>query len=132
MAHRFLLVAQRAAQPHVGRLQRTEDAGRAGLLGSFEDRQSRQVQFRVHARGTGHLHQMAEQAETGQVGAGGCAVFAQAMRGVAIRLAHDVERGIDPGTARLQPRMRGEQCPGADRLGEDQRVARPHAALAHH
>ena len=28
--------------------------------------------------------------------------------------------------------MRREQRAGADRLGEDQRVARPHAALAHH
>ena len=72
-----------------------------------------------------------DEAEAGDVGAGGCAV---GDAGSAPRRAR--RRCIDASAASIQrpraaePRVRGEQRAGAQRLGQDQRLARLQAVLA--
>jgi hypothetical protein len=54
----------------------------------------------------------------------------------AIRELHRFQRGVDPSPLARKPGLellvRGEQGAGADRLGQDQRVAGAHAALGQH
>lgn len=74
----FFLVGQRPAQAQVGGLQGTQHAGRDAFGGAGQQRQRGQVEFRIDARWLGHLDQVAEQAEAGEVGAGRGAVRGQA------------------------------------------------------
>ena len=56
----------------------------------------------------------------------------QDLRADPVGLAHRVERRIDPAPPRAELRMRRKQRAGTDRLGQQQHVARAHAALAQH
>ena len=77
VTHELVGVAQGAAQAHIGGLQRADDARLHAVHRAIQQGQGAHGQFCVHAGRPGHLHQVAQQAKAGQVGAGGGAVIAQ-------------------------------------------------------
>ena len=132
MVYPFLLVSDRPAQAHVGALQRTHDAIGHTFFRAVEHRNFRHEKFSVHLGWARHFHQVAQEAETREVGAGGRAVFAQALRAQAVRDDHGFERGVNPAAFGGNARMGREQSAGADGFGQNQHVAGLHAAFAQH
>ena len=124
------MIPHRAAEAQVLGLERAGDARGDGVEGAGEEGGRAQVDLHVHLGGADHLHQVAKQPESGHVGARARPVPEQAVRAGAVRLLHHVERGGDPRTPRPAPHVRGEEGAGAQRLGEDEAVARTHPALA--
>lgn len=90
------LVADAPAQPDIGRLQRTQDAGGHGFFRPRQYRNGGQRQFGVDSGGPGHLDQVAQQTETGDIGTGPGTMAPQAVGGQPAGLHHRGERGVDP------------------------------------
>ena len=132
VAHELVTIAQGAAQAHIGRLQRTDDARLHAVHRAVQQRQGAQLKLGVHAGRPRHLHQVAQQAKTGQVGAGGGPVGAQNLSARLVGQHHRLQRRIDPAAFGGVAGMCGKQGAGANRLGQQQHIARLHAALAHH
>ena len=114
----------------VVRVQRTEHAPAGEGDGAVEDRQRGQPDTRAERRAAQHLEQVAGEAEAGDVGHRAHAVFAQAARGGTVRLRHRAERRAEARPARQRAHVRRQQHAGAERLGQDERVARRGATLA--
>ena len=132
VAHEFIGVAQGAAQAHIGRLQRADDARLDAVHRTVQQGQGAHGQFGVHTRWPCHLDQVAQQAKTGQIGAGGRAVVVQNFGAHLVGQHHRLQCRSDPAPLGRIACVRGEQGAGPHRLGQQQHIARLHAALAHH
>ena len=132
MVGELRLFTQATRQTRVGRLQRTHDARADTFERAVEQRQRRQIDARRDVGRARHFKQVAEQPEAGHVGARACAIAAQALAREPAGYQHRSQRKLQPATLCSQPRVRRQQRTGADRLGQHQRVAHAHAALAQH
>ena len=74
---------------------------------------------------------MPQQPEPGEVGAGRGLVLGEDLRAAPVRQHHRVQRRLDPPPLGAQLVARGKQGARADGLGQQQHIARLHAALAH-
>ena len=113
-------------------MQGADDARLNAVHRAVEQGQGTQLQLGVHAGRPRHLHQVAQQAKAGQVGAGGGAMGAQNGCARLVGQHHRLQRRIDPAAFGGVAGMRSKQGAGANRLGQQQHIARLHAALAHH
>ena len=79
MLGRLLYLANGPPQPNVLRLQGRKNALLNNLQRAGQNRQPFHIEHRVYSRGADHFDQMAQQAESGHVGHGGCTVLTQAV-----------------------------------------------------